>query len=66
MSSALPRLRAPAIPGGVAPTETPGVIDNILSGIGLGGQDAPDPAQTPAPAPAAPATPAQKATEGLY
>jgi penicillin-binding protein 1A len=66
MTSALPRLRAQPIPGGAAPVEEPSAIDNILSGIGLGGQDAPDPAQTPAPAPAAPATPAQKATEGLY
>ena len=56
MTSALPRLRAQPIPGGAAPVEEPSAIDNILSGIGLGGdaaEPAPAPTPTPAPAPAA-------------
>ena len=59
MTSALPRLRAQPIPGGAAPVEEPSAIDNILSGIGLGGDPAepalaptPTPAPAPAPAPA--------------
>jgi penicillin-binding protein 1A len=51
MSTALPRLKAQAIPGGAAvPDETgPDAIGDILSG--LGGQEPPAPAPLPVPAP---------------
>lgn len=58
MAQALPRLKAQAIPGGVVQVEQPGggAIDNILSTLGMGGEDRPQP-QTPEPKAPAPRLP---------
>jgi penicillin-binding protein 1A len=59
MGQALPRLRAQAIPGGVIapPEQTVDPIGDIISGMGIGGEEPPEPqprAPTPAPEPARP------------
>jgi penicillin-binding protein 1A len=59
MGQALPRLRAQAIPGGVVapPEQTVDPIGDIISGMGIGGEEPPEPqprAPTPAPEPARP------------
>ena len=46
MAQALPRLKAQTIPGGVVQVEQPrGAIDDILSTLGMGGEDRPQPQQ---------------------
>ncbi|MBI5939199.1 MAG: penicillin-binding protein 1A [Caulobacterales bacterium] len=54
MAQALPRLKAQTIPGGVVQVEPPrGAIDDILSTLGMGGDDRPQPQQPETRAPPA-------------
>ena len=54
MAQALPRLKAQTIPGGVVQVEQPrGAIDDILSTLGMGGEDRPQPQQPETKAPPA-------------
>ena len=60
MVQALPKLKAQAIPGGYAtpPTQQPDTIGDILTGLGIGGQDQEAPAgATPPPQQQQPAAP---------
>ncbi|MDO9223123.1 MAG: penicillin-binding transpeptidase domain-containing protein, partial [Caulobacter sp.] len=54
MAQALPRLKAQTIPGGVVQVEAPhGAIDDLLSTLGMGGDDRPPPQQPETRAPPA-------------